>query len=38
MATVAENYFQGALEERKRLLAAAMAKAAPEERLSNLFD
>jgi phosphoserine phosphatase RsbU/P len=37
MATVAENYFQGALEERKKLLAAAMAKAAPDERLSNLL-
>jgi phosphoserine phosphatase RsbU/P len=37
MATVANNYFQGALEERKRLLAAAMRGAAPDDGLTFLL-
>jgi phosphoserine phosphatase RsbU/P len=37
MATIANNYFQGALEERKRRLVNAMAAAPPDERLTYLL-
>ena len=37
MGTVANNYFQGALEERKRLLSAAIAETAADDRLTSLL-
>jgi len=37
MATVANNYFQGALEERKKLLSAAISGTAADERLVSLL-
>ena len=37
MATIANNYFEGALQERKRLLVSAMAAAPPDERLTYLL-
>ena len=37
MATIANNYFQGALEDRKRRLVNAMAAAPPDDRLTYLL-